>query len=51
MKDDGPDEAERQFGVPVGDVIVPDVHKFDLKRGKGFFCKLVSQLNTQTHLL
>lgn len=26
VEDDGPDEAQRQLGVAVGDVIVPDVH-------------------------
>lgn len=32
VEDDGPDQAQRQLGVAVGDVIVPDVHQLDLRR-------------------
>lgn len=30
VQDDGPDQTQGQFGVSVGDVIVPDVDQFDL---------------------
>lgn len=32
MQDDGPDQTQGQFGVSICDVIVPDVHQFDLKQ-------------------
>ena len=32
VEDDGPDQAKRQLGVPVCNVIVPDVHQLDLRR-------------------
>ena len=31
VKDDGPDETQRQLRVAVGDVVIPDVHQLDLK--------------------
>ncbi len=30
VKDDGPDEAERELGVPVHNVLTPDVDQLDL---------------------
>lgn len=42
VKDDGPDESQRQFGVSVGDVIVPDVHKLHLQAEKQTFCNSVT---------
>ena len=32
VKDDGPDQTKGQLRVAVGDVIVPDVHQFDLRQ-------------------
>ena len=32
VEDDGPDQAQRQLGVPICNVIVPDVHQLDLRR-------------------
>ena len=36
MEDDRPDEAEGELGVPVDDVLGPDVHQFDLPKRKPF---------------
>lgn len=36
VEDDGPDQAQRQLGVPIGDVIISDVHQLDLLRTGGW---------------
>ena len=34
VEDDGPDEAQRQLGVAVHDVLGPDVDQLDLQQGQ-----------------
>lgn len=34
VQNDGPDQPQGQFWVSICDVIIPDIYKFDLMRGK-----------------
>ena len=34
VEDDGPDEAQRQLGIAVHDVLGPDVDQLDLQQGQ-----------------
>jgi len=40
VKDDGPYQPQGQLGVPIRDVVIPDVDQFDLKGA-------VSQVSTE----